>query len=118
MVVAGGGTARTDNARERIDIDFAEAGSRGDTRAVARNRDGDVLVSDARSGALGVELRIILIGLDQRRFQRIGGGWLHEQPCKRTGGEKCHLYAPGYRTWTLTRNHTHPEHARLPRPEI
>ncbi len=61
---------------EGLEIGLAQAAGRGHARAVTAERNGDVLVDGAGRGALGVELRIVLVGLDQRRVHRgrAGGG--------------------------------------------
>ena len=50
------------------------ADGRGDTQggAIARQRLRHVLVGRAQNGALRIKLRIVLVGLRQRPFQRVG----------------------------------------------
>ena len=110
----------TDHARERIEIDFAEAGRCASRAADSRQAAMATFSSvDARGGALRIELRIVLIGLDQRRFQRVGrrrlqrsarpAHWRREVPPLRATPPHLDAYETPYPT---------PTHARLPRPEI
>ena len=59
-----------------ITILVAVAGIGGDGRAIARQRLRHAFVALADHGALRVELRIVLIGPRQRRFDGLGGGFV------------------------------------------
>jgi hypothetical protein len=73
-------------ARGHVGILLADLDGRAHPRAIAGQCLRHVLVGGAHRGALRVELRIVLIGLDQRALERVDRGddrgprpWMHRQ---------------------------------------
>ena len=66
----GRGPRRHGILDQRLQIILGDARRPGRARAVARQRRGHGFVDRAGGGALGVELGIVLVGLDQRGFER------------------------------------------------
>ena len=56
----------------RVQILLAGGGGQADARAIARQRLRHGFIRGAHRSALGIELWIVLIGLGQRPFQRVG----------------------------------------------
>ena len=57
-----------------VEILLAGGGGQVDARTIARQRLRNGFIGGAHRSALGIELRIVLVGLGQRPFQRVGGG--------------------------------------------
>src|SRR5262249_58030188 len=72
--VVGRGDPRRGPRRPRqlIQILVGQARRAAHARAIARECGGNVLVDRAGRGALGIELGIVLVGLDQRLVHRTG----------------------------------------------
>src|SRR5262249_55995174 len=64
-VSRGNPRCRPRRPRQLIEILVGQARGAAYARAIARKRGGHVLVGRAGGGALGIELRIVLVGLDQ-----------------------------------------------------
>ena len=58
----------------RVEVLVARAGSDRDARSIARKRLRHVFVDRSNLRALRIELRIVLVGADQRSLNRIGQG--------------------------------------------
>ena len=78
-----------------IGILVADAAGESDLRAIARQRLRHVFIGGTDRGALGVELRIVLVGAHQRGLDRVGKGrrrahTRHQQYRNRSSGNELH----------------------------
>jgi len=85
---------------ERVQVLLADLGRRRDCGAIAGQRHADVFVGRAGGGALGIDLRIILVGERQRAFKRVGVGPMHGGAGQRGGGDESHPRGPRNQTRT------------------
>jgi hypothetical protein len=106
-----------------IQILVGQARGAAHARAIARERGGNVLVDRAGGGALGIELGIVLVGLDQGLFHAAGaravahqasvGGKRRDPEGRRRGcGKRCNLRAPR----DCRSPPSPPQHAQTPPP--
>ena len=85
---------------ELIQVLFADRGGPRDVRTIARQRDADILIGGAGSGALRVHLRIIPVGKRQRALERVGDRPMHRRAGQRGSGDQNHPRGPPKRTRT------------------
>ena len=85
--VEGGAVRGGPRFREVVQILVGQARGAGHPRAIPRERGGNVLVNGAGCRALGIELRVVAVRLDERAVDRPGAGSsAHEAAVGRPGG--------------------------------
>src|SRR5439155_25910648 len=94
LVAGRYGYPTTGSPRTDFEVLLRDAAGGNDPRTIAAERDRQALVGRTGGGTLGIELRVVLVGLYEGAFERVGRGRLARDGGERTGGDQRHPRAP------------------------